>query len=188
MKIANPCNESGEDLPPYTRPPIPPAAPTNVFEPFGSRLEFDFALYHFVDVQTSAPMIDKALEHWAAIVMAYGGEAPWKNHKELYANIDAIQQGDLPWKVYKIRYQGPRPPHPPKWMDQTYELCTRNARQVLHHQLETTQFKDSINLTPYKQFDGNDQRIWSNLMSADWAWDQAVRRRNSHTLMLISLI
>jgi hypothetical protein len=108
--------------------------------------------------------------------MEYGGDAPWKNAAELYASIDAIQHGDSPWKVYKIRYRGPLPPGtPPKWMTETYQLCTRNSRQVLHHQLATSQFKDTINLSPYRQFDGTGKRVWSNLMSADWAWTQAVR-------------
>ena len=79
----------------------------------------------------------------------------------------------------KLRYQGLLPQGtPPKWMTQTYELCARDARQVLHHQLETTQLQDKVNMIPYRQFDGNGQRTWSNLMSADWAWTQAVCHRN----------
>ena len=126
-------------------------------------------------MQSSAGKINKALDMWAATVMEYGGDAPWKNATELYATIDAIQHGDLPWKVYEIHYRGPLPPGtPPKWMTETYELCTRNSRQILHHQLATSQFKDTINLSPYRQFDGTGTRVWSNLMSADWAWKQAV--------------
>jgi Plavaka transposase len=182
-KIAKPCDERGEYLLPHTRPPapsIPHEAATNPWNPFKSRIEFDFAHYHFVEVQNSAPLIDKALDLWAATVTVFGGDVPWRNSRELYATLDSIQLGDSPWKIYKIRYQGPRPPGtPPKWMTQTYELCARDTRQVLHHQFKTTQFKDSINLTPYRQFDGNGERTWSNLMSADWAWTQAVCRRNT---------
>jgi hypothetical protein len=69
-------------------------------------------------------------------------------------------------------------------MTQTYELCTRNSRQVLHHQLGTTEFKEKINLSPYCQFDSNYQRVWSNLMSADWAWTQAVWSVPLHRLYL----
>jgi hypothetical protein len=179
-----PCNERGEYLAPHTRPQARPnpseGEAMNPWNPFNSRVEFDFAHYHFIEAQNSAPLIDKALDLWAASIMEFGGDAPWKNSKELYGTIDAIQRGDSPWKVYRIRYQGPLPPGtPPKWMTQVYELCARNTRQVLHHQLETTEFKDNINLTPYRQFDGNGQRVWSNLMSADWAWTQAVCCRNN---------
>jgi hypothetical protein len=121
---------------------------------------------------------------WAATVLEFGGEAPWKNVAELYANIDAIQHGDSPWKVYRLRYNGPMPVGtPPKWMTQSYELCTRDSRQVLHHQLASGHFKDCINLTPYRQFNGDGQRTWSNLMSADWSWKQAVRH-----IIYVSLI
>jgi hypothetical protein len=176
---ARPCNERGEYLPPHTPPQTPPSPPdgdtTNPWNPFDSRIEFDFAYYHFVEAQSSAGLIDKALDLWAAAVMGLGGDTPWKSSRELYATIDAIKMSDLRWKTYTIRYRGPLPPGtPPKWMTQTYELCTRDLRQVLHHQLETAEFKDQINLSPYRQFDSNSQRIWSNLMSADWAWAQAV--------------
>lgn len=59
-------------------------------------------------------------------------------------------------------------------MTETYELCARDSQQVLHHQLATDQFKDKINLIPYHQFNSKEQQVWSNLMSADWAWSQAV--------------
>ena len=175
-----PCNKRGEYLPLYARPQAPPIPPegetTNPWNPFNSRIEFDFAHYHFIEAQNSARLIDKALDLWAASVIEFGGDAPWKTSKELYRTIDAIKCGDSPWKVYNIRYQGPLPHGtPPKWMTQVYELCARDTRQVLHHQLETTDFKDKINMIPYRQFDSNGQRILSNLMSADWAWTQAVR-------------
>lgn len=60
-------------------------------------------------------------------------------------------------------------------MTETYELCARDSRQVPHHQPATEQFKDKINLIPYRQFNSKGQRVWSNLMSADWAWSQVVR-------------
>src|ERR1700678_3025686 len=176
IPTAKPCNEAGEYLLPYTRPPDLPN-PLNgdapdLWDPFNSHIEFDFALYHFVEAQSSAGLIDKALDLWAATV---GDSAPWKNSKELYAMIDAIKLSESPWKTYTVRYQGPRPlGTAPKWMMQTYVLCARDSRQVLLHQLETAQYKDKINLSPYRQFDSNHQRTWSNLMSADWAWTQAV--------------
>lgn len=138
-------------------------------------MEFDFAYYHFVEAQSSAREIEKALDHWEAIAMEFGQHAPWQNASQLYDSIDSIQHGDYPWKSYSIRYQGPLPPGvTPKWMTETYVLCTRDSRQVLQHQLATKEFRGKINYAPYRQFDGKRQRVWSNLMSADWAWSQAV--------------
>jgi hypothetical protein len=108
IQTAKPCNEMGEYLPLYTRPPDLPnpldgGAPDgpDPWDPFNSRIEFDFALYHFVEAQSSAGLIDKALDLWAATA---GEAAPWKNPKELYATIDAIKCSDSPWKTYAIRY------------------------------------------------------------------------------------
>ncbi|KAI0245058.1 hypothetical protein BJV78DRAFT_1277562 [Lactifluus subvellereus] len=174
IKIAKPCDEGGEYLLPFMHPPAPPDPPeaaTNPWNPFKSRIEFDFAHYHFIEVQNSAPLIDKALDLWAATVMEFGGDTLWKNSKELYATIDMIQRSDSPWK--------------------TYELCARDTHQVLHHQLGSTWFKDGINLTPYQQFDGNGQRVWSNLMSADWAWTQATEiaeDESTHGSMFVPII
>ena len=128
VQIAKPCDENGKYLLPHIcpqPPPNPAAATGNPWNPFGSRVEFDFAHYHFIEVHNLAPLINKALDLWAATIAEYGKDTPWANAKELYATIDSIQQGDSPWKVYKIRYQGPHPQGtPPKWMSQTYELCT----------------------------------------------------------------
>jgi hypothetical protein len=149
--------------------------PIGAWAPFTSRLEFDFAHHHFVEAQNSASKIDQALDMWAASIVEFGGETPWKTPAELYAAIDAIKHGDSPWKVYRIRYCGPLPTGiPPEWMTDDYELCTRDSRQVLRHQLASAHFKDSVNLTPYRQFDRSGQRCWSNLMSGDWSWAQAV--------------
>ncbi|KAJ7234268.1 hypothetical protein C8J57DRAFT_1453129 [Mycena rebaudengoi] len=158
-------------------PPLPPPADgqsADAWSPFGSRAEFDFAQYHFVEQQSSERNIDTALDIWAASVMEFGGSAPWANATELYAAIDKIRHGDAPWKTYLIRYNGPLPPGtPPRWMTQEYELCTRDVRQVLHQQLATSAFKDQVDLVPYRQFNHSGSRVWSNLMSGDWAWKQA---------------
>ncbi|KAJ7907795.1 hypothetical protein B0H13DRAFT_2332007 [Mycena leptocephala] len=171
-----PCNRNGVTLPAGSPPDLNSQLDGQVpgsWEPFESRAEFDFAHYHFVELQSSAAQIDKALDLWTVSVLQYGDHAPWRNAKDLYDTIDAIQHGDMPWKVYQITYTGPRPPVAPKWMTETYELCTRDSRLVLQQQLATPEFKDKIDYSPYRQFAGNGQRVWSNLMSGDWAWKQA---------------
>ncbi|KAJ6609901.1 hypothetical protein B0H10DRAFT_2438356 [Mycena sp. CBHHK59/15] len=172
-----PCNQHGEHLPPFTPPPplarLDTQTPGSWF-PFESRTDFDFAHFHFVDAQSSAGQINTCLDLWTAQVLQYGATAPWHRAQDLYSTIDSIQHGDAPWRVYKLHYTGPLPPGlPPKWMTEEYELCTRDCRTVLHHQLATPDFKDKIDYVPYRQFDAQGRRVWSNLMSADWAWKQA---------------
>jgi hypothetical protein len=131
--------------------------------------------YHFIENQSSEANINKALDMWAAMVMEFGHNVPWGNARELYKTIDDIQHGDLPWKLYHVRYQGPLPQGmPPKWMTEPYDLCMRDSCNVLYHQLAMSDFADKINIAPYQQFDSEGKWSWLNLMSADWAWKQAV--------------
>ena len=173
--LAIPCDENGGNLPDPLPPPLAPFADPTSWSPFQSRVDFDFAHYHFVELQDSAANINKALDIWQASILQYGGNVPWTNAQDLYDTINKIQAGSAPWKVYKICYQGVVPAGiPPKWMTETYELCTCDSRTVLHNQLASSEFKGKTNFVPYQQFDSKGRRIWSNLMSADWAWKQAV--------------
>ncbi|KAH7906149.1 hypothetical protein BJ138DRAFT_1016682 [Hygrophoropsis aurantiaca] len=195
----SPSLHNGQDLPPGTAPSFDPTSHMNInadganaWHPFESRKDFDFAHYHFVEVQSSEAEINKALDMWAAQVCEFGVEPPWCVTNELYDTIDKIQAGDAPWKVYKIRYTGPLPPGtPPKWMTETYDLCTRDTRQVLQNQLMAPEFKGAMNLAPYRQFNQSGHRIWSNLMSADWAWkqaDQISADESTHGAMFVPII
>ncbi|KAF5379427.1 hypothetical protein D9615_006625 [Tricholomella constricta] len=173
---ARPCDENGDVLPPHA-PPVPSTPtldPENPWSPFEDRLSFDFASFHFVELQTSRAQVDTAIDLWAAAISKHGDSVPWNNTEQIYKTIDAIQQGTSPWKVYKIKCQGPRPVGTvPKWMDEEYELCTRDTRLLILGQLRTSDFKGNFHYGPYMQFNAQGDRIWSNLMSADWAWKQA---------------
>ncbi|KAF7977691.1 hypothetical protein HWV62_2942 [Athelia sp. TMB] len=158
-----------------TPPPPPPAVEEeNSWDPFDSRADFNFAWFHFMKEQTSEAGINTALDIWAASLLPFGADTPWKNADELYSTIDVIQLGDAPWKTVKVRYTGPLPAgQPPKWMTETYEFCFRNTRQVLHQQLASPNFKSKTHYVPYRQFNPQKRRVYSNLMSGDWAWKQA---------------
>ena len=170
----------------HTKPPpfLPiDATDDNPWHPFDDRLAFDFANFQFAELQASESQINHALDLWmAANIKAGGNESvPWSSAEEMYATIDAIQEGNAPWKTIPFRYNGPLPVNPPKWMLQTYELCTRDSRLVLHQQLATQTSEDNIDYVAYRQFKANGDRIWSNLMSGDWAWGNSVC---SHVLQL----
>ncbi|KAJ7024440.1 hypothetical protein C8F04DRAFT_1213064 [Mycena alexandri] len=193
----HPLANDGEYLPPFTGPIPPPAPPADgldpaAWKPFASRVEFDFADFHFSNAQSSAAEINTALDLWAASVMSSGNTAPWNSTAELYAAIDHIQEGDAPWKTHNIRYSGPLPAGtPPRWMTQTYELCVRNLREVLHNQLGTRSFKDHVDYVPYRQFNHAGKRAWSNLMSGDWAWKQAdeiTRNPDNHGCTVVPVV
>ncbi|THU89828.1 hypothetical protein K435DRAFT_802458 [Dendrothele bispora CBS 962.96] len=79
-------------------------------------------------------------------------------------------------------------------MRQEYELCVRDAREVIDEQLGTQEFDQEfdgkIHYTPYKQFE-NGKRRFSNLMSGDWAHKQVdviAQDKNTHGSMLVPIV
>ncbi len=93
----------------------------------------------------------------------------------MYETIDSIRAGDAPWTTYTFQYNGPRPNGTvPQWMDQTHELNTRDALQVIEQQLADPDFKNHCDYSPYMEFQPDGSRVWSNMMSGDWAHKEAV--------------
>jgi len=93
----------------------------------------------------------------------------------MYATIDAIQQGSNPWRTTPFRYQGQLPTNMLKWTTQCYELVMRDIRSVLHTQIGCTEFNGHWDYVPFMEFDDGGDRVWTNLMSGEWAAKQAVR-------------
>jgi hypothetical protein len=144
--------------------------------PFEDRLAFDWAHYHYVSLQSSAAEIAEGLNLWSATAFKHGSltGAPWKTAKDMYKTIDTVQTGSLPFKTHRFFYEGPKPSTPPRWMEQAYELNARDVLAVVRDQLAMSAFKDQFDYLPFKEFNNQGERIWSNLMSAQWAFKQAV--------------
>ena len=148
--------------------------PEHPISPFQDRLAFVWAHYHYVRLQSSKSEILEGLDIWRVTVVKHsctdlaGDEVPWRNADDLYKTIDAIQAGDAPWKCYQFSYTGPKPPTSPRW--ETYELNTRDILRVLEQQLETSDFCNQTTYIPYQEYDASGNRVYSNLMSGDWAF------------------
>jgi hypothetical protein len=78
----------------------------------------------------------------------------------MYATIDAIQASNAPWKTITFWYNRPCPANLPKWMLETYELCTCNSHLVLHQQLATTDFTDNPNTTQTLEYTKDKYNAW----------------------------
>lgn len=102
------------------------------------------------------------------------------SHQELYSLIDAIKQGEIPWNSFSVTYNGVRPqgnlPSPqPAWMDEKYEIWFRDPLQVLESQIANPEYKGMIDFSPKRVYHKG-KRQYNDLMSGNWAWDQAVRQ------------
>lgn len=158
----------------------PDATPDNAWAPFDDRLAYDWARYHYVRLQSSADDIHEGLDLWHAAIIKHQSahglpeSPPWNTANDLYQTIDSIKAGQLGWKTYAFRYTGPKPSNPPRWMEESYELNTRDVLAVLEQQLSTKEFDGQFEYTPYQEFDPRGDRSYSNLMSAHWAYREAV--------------
>lgn len=107
--------------------------------------------------------------------LLYKGPPPFIDHDDLYSTIDSIPEGDLPWFSFAVRWDGKRREDNAEWKSKTYEVWCRNILDVMEAQLLNPDFKDEIDWAPKRVFHKRTgKRVWSNLMSGNWAWKQAV--------------
>ncbi|KAF8264616.1 hypothetical protein EI94DRAFT_1772597 [Lactarius quietus] len=197
---ARPCSSDGTFLKdPILPPPQDVLEPSgNPWHPFGHRLEFEWAHYHYVRLQSSANDIQCGLDLWRAKVKRHQTDndscdkVPWKTTKELYDSIDSISAGAVGWTTYKLSYNGPQPAGtPPQWMEETYELNVRNVLSVFEDQLALKEFDSQFEYALYKEYDHNGTCVYSNLMSGNWAFreaDMISQDKEQHGSMLIPII
>ncbi|KAH9008341.1 hypothetical protein EDB83DRAFT_2509114 [Lactarius deliciosus] len=153
----------------------------NPWLPFNDRLQYEWAYYHYVRLQSSAEDIRQGLDLWRAMAttthqMDHNScdGVPWKSAKEMYNTIDSISVGGVSWVTYQLSYNGPQPTGTlPRWMQETYELNVRNILSVFEEQLASKEFDGQFEYTPYKEYDAKGHRVYSNLMSGNWAFREA---------------
>ncbi|KAJ6622831.1 hypothetical protein B0H10DRAFT_1944422 [Mycena sp. CBHHK59/15] len=106
------------------------------------------------------------------------------DHKDLYATIDAIQQGDVPWQSFTVTYMGPLPEsgEVPVWMTEKYEVWFRSPLGIFEKQIANPDFKDEMDWAPKRIFkDGKCQYV--DLFSGNW--DKIAKDENTHGAMFV---
>ena len=101
-----PCDSNGVFLPKGS-PPLPlPPKPEDNWLPFSSRVEFELTDFLYTQSQMLAAKLDKLLDIWHALSAEAGAlENPiFKDHKEMYERIDAIDLGDIKWECFTAQY------------------------------------------------------------------------------------
>ena len=123
---------------------------------------------------------DTLMRLWAATTP--DGYAPFLNHQEMLATIDAIDLGDIPWQSFLVKYSGDIPPtNPPDWMLKEYTVYFRDPLSVVRSMIANPDFRGQFDYSPYMEFEDGKRR-WTDVMSGDWAWKQAVR---FHSILMI---
>jgi hypothetical protein len=125
----------------------------------------------------SAGDINKILYLWGITLAVHHDNLPFADYRDLYNTIDATPLGDVAWENFSLKYNGNKPTGEcPLWMEQSYEVWFQDPHTVAKNMLTNPDFKNGIDYTPYCEFQEKDeQRRYKDFMSADWAWQQAVR-------------
>ncbi|KAF7971987.1 hypothetical protein HWV62_19335 [Athelia sp. TMB] len=153
------CDKDGNFLDARTPPPPRHDPQPTDWGSYESRAHFELAEFLYKDAQMSAGNIDKLFKIWQNHSDNTGGEAPFTNHKDLYATIDATTVGEVPWQSFKLKYCGPLPDEGaevPAWMLDEHEVWFRDPHQLLRNLLANTDFDGEFDYAPFQdQADGN---------------------------------
>ena len=185
---AQPCNEEGDFLPEGA--PAPPRDNIVDFSPFADRPSFEFVELAFEKMQVSKGDLDQLLHILAAKNVADGhAEQPaiFENTRELLETIDDIPYGDATWRAYKVRYTGPIDPDSPPWMRRTYTVHMRDTLVVAKQLVTSDDFKGKFNTRPFAEYLLNGARMYSDLMSGQWAYREAVSFAVTPVIPLLTL-
>jgi hypothetical protein len=148
----------------------------NPWEPYKDQIAFETAWLFYKENQLSATQIDKALCLWQASLSEHRGEAPFKDHQDLYSTIDATRVGGIKWESFTLFYNQERPSDSSSqlsWMDDEYVVWFRDPQALIKEIISNPGFAAKFDYAPYHEYvDGEHQ--YQNLMSGNWAWRQAV--------------
>jgi hypothetical protein len=90
--------------------------------------------------------------------------------------IDATPIGGVAWQSMNLSYEGLQPNEAPSWMEDQHTVWYRDLRLVFKNMLQNPDFLMHFDYSPLRQYNGNGECQYENLMSGDWAWKQAVSK------------
>ncbi|KAI6004781.1 hypothetical protein EDD15DRAFT_2384735 [Pisolithus albus] len=186
-----PVDLNGDDLPEGASPPKPNTPSKRAWHPFESRAHFELADFIFRQNEMPGAQIDELMHIWASMP-GQAGTPPYANHEHLYSTIDAISEGDAPWTSFSMESVEAGGSGGPSWKcSGTYEVVFRDPQILLNHQLSNPGFKNHIDYSPRLVFGEKGQRVWSDLMTGNWAWNQCnelSKDPDNHGAMFVPII
>ncbi|KAF8801949.1 hypothetical protein BYT27DRAFT_7308890 [Phlegmacium glaucopus] len=100
-------------------------------------------------------------------------DLPYAHARDLYSTIDSILLGDTPWEGFKVTYNGDVLESSPSWMTKEYEVWYQNPLEVMEAHIGNPDFAQEIDYAPKQVIGKNQKQQYTNLMSGQWAWEQA---------------
>lgn len=127
----------------------------------------------------SAGNINTLFDLWALQMAKHDDVGPFSSYEQMYAAIDNITHGDVPWKSFTTSYAGELGPNPPGWQLQDYEVSFRDPDLVIRNMLDNPDFDGHFDYAPYIDLDKAGNRRWNEFMSGNFAWRHAVSSHSS---------
>ncbi|KAH8984072.1 hypothetical protein EDB86DRAFT_3066193 [Lactarius hatsudake] len=113
------------------------------------------------------------------IVERSNGSVPFSDHTDLYAAIDGLTVGDVPWQSFTVQFNGELGDDvdetQPKWMSDVHEVFYRDPHLIVRGMLTNPDYEGGMDFGPYRAFDKDGTRVYEHMMSGDWAWEQATK-------------
>lgn len=178
--LGTPCDVDGHDLQPCTtsHQPSSTTISTPDWGPYQNQIGFELADFLYRTNEMSQKQIDRLMELWTAAAREKDPEAqpPFTNHQDLLHTIDSSASENARWQSFSLNYKCPPIEHDdaPSWKLAEYEVWFRDARTMVADILKNKSFMGELDCSPYKEYDSNGKRRYKDMMSGDWAWNQAV--------------
>ena len=172
--LGEPCDSNGGPLDPGSPPLAAKEKDVTDWTPYGSCVAFELADFIYKCNQMSAGDCNTLCKLWEATLLPHDDVPPFSNYRELCRTIDETPVGGVAWESIDLSYTGPRPDNAPSWMESTHKVWYRDPRLVFKGMLENPEFQDFFDCAPLRQYDAYGNRQYENVMSANWAWKQAV--------------
>lgn len=121
--------------------------------------------------------INHLLHLWGLSLMQHGAQfGPFDNYQHIFETIDSIEEGDAPWQCLKIRLVNCEDvdDSTPEWKSKEYELWYRCPDVVLANMLSNPDFDGQFDYQPYVETGEKDERRYSDFMSGNFGFRQAV--------------
>jgi hypothetical protein len=118
--------------------------------------------------------IDFLMELWAFKAAKYKEDSPFKLHCDVYATIDTIRAGDVPWQCFTVSPHEDLPSDASTWKQHEYQVWYCDPDAIIKNMLDCPDFDEQFYYSPYIQYDKTQQHRWTNFMSGNYAWRKSV--------------
>jgi len=128
--------------------------------------------------------VSELMDIWAAHQLTrddsdsdFEPDPPFANAQDLYNKIDSTDIGAAPWQAFSVQFNAEAEEGSglPSWKTKPYEVWFRDPLKIAEAHIGNKDFAREMDYSPKRVFSRAGRRQYSDFMSGNWAWDQAVR-------------